>query len=184
MLKYKHGIENLTNVKFEPRPHLCFLYNLEGLGITPEEFAASIEGWSMDIYKWEIVGRKGGNPGRQRKCPWCDIKQDNLIEHMALAHYKKEKHLEIFKMQNALYSTMLKKVKSDKRNYFSHAVLFGATCTYCKKPRIESRFGMCALPESARNKMRSFKLLGFSCQDFDAKKLDDEWLCAIIYPGG
>lgn len=179
-------IKNVTTLKLKdvtlnPMPHLCFLYDLKKLGITSEEFAASIEGWYMDIYKWiPTIGMGGAT--RQTKCPWCEEKYKDLIEHIDLAHHKKPKALDIVKMQNALYSKLMKKIKSNQRNYFSHAILFGSSCGYCIRPRIEGRFGMCALPESARNKMRSLRLLGFLCQDLDEDCLKEEWFCAIIYP--
>ena len=172
----------LEGVRLNPRPHLCFLYDLKKLGITTEEFIRSIEGWHMDVFEWRIAVKKGGAARRQTKCPWCEEKQKDLISHIDLVHNKKSEDLEVVKMQNALYSQLMKRIKSNKRNYFSHAVLFGSTCAQCVRPRIEGRFGMCALPESARNKMRSLKLLGFSCQSFDSKYIRSKWHCAVIYP--
>jgi len=109
----------------------------------------------------------------------CGAFEDHLMD---IYRYRINRGIpKTVKMQNELYSMLLKKVKSNKNLYFSHAVLFSAECSYCENPCVEGRHGMCALPESARNKMRSLNVFGFSCDSFDKDWLKDPWMCGIIY---
>lgn len=172
----------MTDIKLNPRPHLCFLYDFNRLGVTPKEVASSMEGWHMTIFRWIMKKGMGGTTS-QRKCPWCGENfPGNLWQHIVSEHHRNLAHLEVVKMQNALYSQLMKTIKSHRENYFSHAVLFGSTCKYCVRPRIKGREGMCALPESARNKQRSLSFLGFSCKGLSNESwLHDRWLCAILH---
>lgn len=101
--------------------------------------------------------------------------------YMDIFEFSSKRTLSIVKMQKELYSQLLRRVKSNKMNYFAHAFLFGASCQFCPNPSVEGRSGMCALPESARNKMRSLKLLGFSAYGFNPKWLDNEFMCGVAY---
>jgi hypothetical protein len=171
----------LRNVSFKSPKHPCFLYNVDALGITLEELQEAFEGMYMDVYEYVPLRKLMGGQKITTKCPWCGESFDNLVKHIWKEHKKKRDDLLIVKLQNELYKQQLRIVKSNKRNYFAHAVLFGSTCQYCVKPRIPGREGKCALPESARNKMRSLNVLGFSCDGFDSLQLSEKLMGGVIY---
>lgn len=164
------------NVELRPKASLCFMYWFKSLGVSPKEIAASLNYMYMDIYRWEDKGRQP----RISKCPWCGEKIEELEAHLK-SHGKSIDSLRIRKMQDALYRELMKKVKEDKNNYFSHVFLFGSSCQYCIKPLVKGRKGMCALPESARNKMRSLRTLGFKSDNFDPEWLSEEFMGGIAY---
>lgn len=126
------------------------------------------------LYDFESLGVTPNEVARALEGMWMDI-------FAFTTRSKKNWKQQVVTMQRELYSKLMKKVKSNKHNYFSHAVLFGATCQFCNSPVVEDRAGMCALPESARNKMRSLKLLGFSADNFDPEWLHNVWMCGVIY---
>lgn len=184
MLILEQKALKLKNVKFNSNMHPCFLYHLEVLGIDLEEICEAFEGMYMDVFVYKPTKKLMGGQKITIKCPWCGEKFDNLVKHTWKEHRKKRESLLVVKLQNELYKEQLKRVKRDKTNYFTHAVLFGATCQYCVRPAIPGREGKCALPESARNKMRSLKTLGFSCDGFNKSWLSEELMGGVIYRYG
>jgi len=154
----------------------CFMYKLEEAGISKCELRGYLHGKCMDIYRYHGVIR-----GRMQVCPWCRVKQtdhENLLFHIGRVHNKTGSNLWELRMQMDLYRLLLTYVRGG--NYDSLSFLTQSTCQFCVSSEVDGREGMCAIPESSRNKTRSFKLLGFRCEGFKWKDYDHTY-AAIVY---
>jgi hypothetical protein len=152
----------LKDPRLKPQKDLkCFLY-----GTHPDSLALDfLKTWLkedkfMDIY--EFTGRFGSSV----KCPWCGTKYYNLLEeHMEQKHKKTSEDLNTIKLSQKTYSLLLNYLRN--RNYETLAFYIHRVCAYCEKPNVKGREGKCAIPESARNKMRSIKELGLTFNGFN-----------------
>jgi len=167
----------INKPKFKPKhKSVCFMYRLADAGISTKELRGYFHGLCMDIYQYQGVIRSA-----MKVCPWCRAKQhshDNLLFHIGTAHNKTGSNLWELRMQLDLYRLLLTYVRNG--NYDALSFLTQSTCQFCEKPLVDGREGMCAIPESSRNKTRSLKLMGFSCDDFKWQEYDATH-CCIVY---
>jgi len=162
--------------KFKLSKSSCFMYELNRAGISKRELRGYFHGKCMDIYRYQGVIRS-----TMQVCPWCRAKQydhESLLFHIGRVHNKTGSNLWELRMQKDLYRLLLMYVRGG--NYDALSFLTQSTCQFCEKPNIDGREGMCAIPESSRNKTRSLKLLGFSCDGFSWKNYDHTH-AVIIY---
>jgi len=148
----------------------CFLYNFDLAGIVNKNLEKSFNGMTLYVYKFahkKIAGRK---------CFWCGKKlQDasKLLSHTLAMHQKTSADLELLRIQKELYSMLLKSIKAKKE--FFQFIFTWRSCQMCVNPITKGREGLCAIPESARNKCRSLKELGFDCDGFLDKWKSDRY---------
>ena len=137
----------------------CFLYDFKGGGFTRKQFERWLDGKIMDIYEFH------GRFGKSKKCPWCGepLNPDLMCICMAFSGRSLDDR-DTIKLSNHLYKLLLEYVRNE--NYETLGLFVHKKCCYCPKPLAEGRAGKCAIPESSRNKARSMKLLGLSCENF------------------
>lgn len=154
----------------------CFMYRFRDAGISRRELRGYFHGKCMDIYRYH-----GVILGRMQVCPWCRAKQrdhENLLFHIGRTHNKTGSNLWELRMQIDLYRLLLMYVRNG--NYDALSFLTQSTCQFCECPIVDGREGMCAIPESSRNKTRSLKILGFSCDGFKWQDYDHTHACIVF----
>lgn len=159
-----------------PVDNFCFFYDFERAGLVNEDLVNFFENKCIDIYQYN---KSLLTPLRAKKCPWCKVMYDDLEGHIFSAHKKKVIDYNLFKMQLEIYYKLLLPYVRNN-NYDALSFMIQGECVMCVEPRIKGREGMCALPESARNKIRSLTLLGFACEGFDVEDFDLSY-CGILY---
>lgn len=153
----------------------CFMYDFEKLGVTEKELQEFFEDAMLLVYKNENVKLSKS----LRKCIYCDIKTDNMKRHLAKKHNVPPSFIIRAKFQLKLYKKLLDLQRKKSTIY---ALVFTPNgCALCIEPVKEGREGLCALPESARNKVRGLTQLGFKCTDFEDKwKYNDRYGFIIV----
>ena len=168
--------------------HPCFLYDFESMGITKKHFAKQVMGQEAFLIEHPLK-----EAVRLMKCPWCDYNSKDhrnraqkkshyhgirLDEHIE-DHGKNVRDLQFYHFQQAVYSMKLGLIRQGYHEAI--AMLVNNTCQFCINPIAPGRKGKCALPESARNKMRSMCQLGFEEKALrEARKY--EWsMLAVIF---
>jgi len=152
------------------------MYDIAETGLIKRDLLKFFSGKCMDVYRYIGVIRS-----RMSVCPWCRKKHvDNkhLVAHISSKHNKYESTLFEYRMQLDLYRLLLEYCRNG--NYDAMSFLTQSVCQLCSMPLIDSRKGKCAIPESSRNKPRSFKILNFICDGFKWKDFDHNH-CAIVY---
>ena len=163
------------------KPHPCYLYDFDSMGITPEQFAEVIVGEEAMIFEKPFKDKLAGT-----KCPWCDYnarkkaQKGNLrtfdhqisMQNHIYTHVKNIVSYQVLKFQSELYTMRLQLVRQGHHECI--AFLVQHECNYCIAPVIEGREGMCALPTSTRNRMRSLKTLGYPIKSITKHRIY-EW---------
>lgn len=146
------------------RPTNCYLYDFKSMGITPAQFADVIVGKKAMLFEKEILPRLRGF-----NCHWCSFKearrkpyvkmtprlQDHIFSH-------KDKNIvsyQVYNFQKELYSLRLSLVRDGWDE--SICFLVQHDCQFCLDPLAKGREGICAIPTSTRNRMRSLKRLSY-----------------------
>jgi len=170
LLIKKMVIKN-CKLKFHPYDldETCYLYDFEKLGITEKELAKSFEGCHLRVYKNNMLSLSRSI----RKCIYCKELVTDMKSHLVI-HNKKEKDFIIAKFQLDLYKKLLDLIRS--KNVIFAFAFTTRNCDLCVDKVHKNRVGLCVIPESSRNKVRSLKMLGFSCDDFD-----DNWIQNAYY---
>lgn len=148
----------------------CFLYQFKNAGIGIKQLTKWFEGKTIDIYEFN------GRFGKVNTCPWCskkEIDEDHISEHNKTIH-----DIETIKLTTQAYSLLLKYTRT--RNYDALLFLVNRSCQFCIKPGSKDRVGKCELPESARNKVKSLKILGLKAKGFNINDYTDNSV-ALIY---
>jgi len=161
-IKHIHTII-LKGVKIQPEICDCFLHDYETLGVTEEQVRDHLEGQRMLIYTGDFSSHY-----KLRSCPWCHEKE-KLVDDFFTAehlreHNKKPIHAKIRKFQEELYSEKLRLIRSGEidHTYFMYT---NSACQLCDNMLARGP-GICAMPESARNKVRSLRVLRFKAKNF------------------
>jgi hypothetical protein len=139
----------------------CFLYDFQSLGVTPEQFVKIFIGRKAILFESPFNERIYG-----RKCPWCSFvagkgKSSKLsLTHHLFSHLGKNLlSYQLVGFQKKMYSIKLEFVR--KGYHETVAMFVEHSCQDCPKPVVQGREGMCAIPLSARSRMRSLKVLGY-----------------------
>lgn len=157
ILKYIHKFQ-LKNVKLEPKQTDCFLHDFDLLGVSTEDLRDELEGQIIRVYLGVMNNFKIGT-----KCFWCFQKFQNekeLLEHTVNVHYKTLKAMKVLRLQEELYRHKLNLFRAGviDATYFAYT---NWLCQHCDDRNARGR-GLCSIPESARNKVRSLNVLGLS----------------------
>jgi hypothetical protein len=145
-------------------PPSCFLYNFKSLGITPKQFADVFVGRTAVLFEKPFLDRITGT-----NCPWCEYKAPahapggkRLMDHIFTHPGKTILSYQLVKFQKEMHTLKLQFI----RKGFHEAVSFFVeySCQDCLNPSVRGREGMCAIPLSARPRMRSLKFLGYPIQ--------------------
>ena len=163
-------ISEITIKEWVPKikPHPCYLYDLEAMGITHLQFAEVIVGKKAYLFEAPFV-----EVIRSHKCPWCnynDMKQVGIgkrgahwsgimLQEHVYVHSKNIVDFQIYKFQEELYKFRLSLVRKEYKAALSFLVEH--ECQLCLNPRTEGRENKCAIPTSPRNRLRSLKVLGY-----------------------
>uniref|UniRef100_A0A6M3JSH8 Uncharacterized protein n=1 Tax=viral metagenome TaxID=1070528 RepID=A0A6M3JSH8_9ZZZZ len=149
----------------------CFLYQFKEGGFSVKQFTDWLDGKIMDIY--EFTGRFG----HSSRCPWCEY-EGNLVQGHIRKHKKTEEDINTVKLSKQAYGLLLDYLRNG--NYDALIMYVHRSCQYCINPITKGRKGMCAIPESARNKMRSVGDLRLRFNDFKTGNYGSCAVC-IIY---
>ena len=150
------------------KPHKCYLYDLEAMGITPEQFADVISGSQAYLFEKPFTDFL-----RASRCAWCeynDKKQKGIgkrgkmwggirLQDHVYTHNKNIVDFQINKFQQELYTLRLGLVR--KGFHAALSFLVEHECQLCLNPIAEGREGKCTIPTSPRNRVRSLKTLGY-----------------------
>ena len=161
----------IKNSKVKINSDGCYLYEFSQYGFTEKEFCKWLDGKIMDIWNVNI------SSSRVIKCPWCGKKPNNLKEHIK-EHNKKLKHIDALKLARKSYSILLNYIRNN--NYDALAFFINHKCHMCDRHYTKDRKFKCQIAESSRNKMRSFKELGFKCDGFNKEDYPSNTI-AIVY---
>ena len=164
------------------KSHKCYLYDLETLGVTPEQFADVIAGSQAYLFEKPFTTFL-----RASRCAWCEYNDRNekrigkrkgvrwkgaTLQDHVYTHNKNIVDFQINKFQQELYSLRLGLVR--KGFHAALNFLVEHECQLCLNPIAEGREGKCAIPTSPRNRVRSLKTLGYPIKHL--KKLrTEEW---------
>lgn len=159
MKVYRIHSLTLKNVRLNIQPTACFMHDYELLGVTHDDVRDELEGCVMYIYTGDFTGKL-----RATKCPWCDEKPDDLVRHAAVTHGKTDINIKMFKFQQEMYRERLVLLRSGVIDH-TYFVYLNKICQFCDDETRRGR-GLCAIPESARNKTRSLLLMGFEADSF------------------
>jgi hypothetical protein len=98
---------------------------------------------------------------------WFEGKMMDVYELLRPYRFRKDhsERDETIRLSNDLYRLLLNYLRSG--HYDALSFLVHRECSYCVKPNIKGREGLCAIPESSRNKPRSLRVLGFECANFN-----------------
>ena len=153
----------LNHVKLElSLKSKCFLHDLEFLGTDQQEFEKDLEGQQMLIYTGDFT------KNNTLRCIWCDepifTDLDLFEQHIYEAHKKISIDIQLIKFQKELYKEKLHLMRAGEidHTYFIYMV---KDCQMCSNQRARGR-GLCAIPESARNKTRSINAIGLEADGF------------------
>ena len=157
----------IRNCKLNNRmkTHSCFLYDFNKLGITYPQLEEAFEGCELRVYRND--SKKERLSDRLQKCLYCGEKFDNLAKHLKTVHNIPTLNVATARFQLDLYREMLRLVRKDVNIWYF--VFTSVTCQLCDGKKKDNREGICLLPESTRNKVRSLNVLGFTCDGFDDK---------------
>ena len=163
----------IKNPNIDIQETRCFLYDFKGGGFSLKQFTKWLDGKLLDVY--EFTGRFG----QSRVCPWCKepLNDDGICICMAFGD-RNEDSMNTIKLSNQLYRLLLDYVRNG--NYDALSFLMKKECQYCINPVAEGREGLCAIPESARNKPRSMRLLGLEFGNFNFANFSPNAV-AILY---
>lgn len=162
----------------------CYMYDLDGLGVSLKELKKYFNKKCLDIYKYTGVVKSTATV-----CPWCRqnglpkerykfSEHDELVVHIQRVHNKLASNLWELRMQLDLYKLLLEYVRNG--SYDALSFTLHSDCQMCAIPNLKGREGKCAIPESSRNKVRSLRRFGFKCSDFDLRNYNHIH-CAILY---
>jgi len=160
-------------IKLSSKNAACFMYDFDKLGITNKELAKAFEGAKLWVYKVDKLEMSKST----RKCPYCGELHPNLKKHLK-EHKRTSKDVALLKFQQKLYKELLDVQR--KKQTIAAFVFTGSGCKMCANPIKKGREGLCAVPESARNKIRSLKTVGFECDGFKDKWLGEKYGVIII----
>lgn len=163
----------INNCRLNFKEDPCFMYNLESNGLIKDDLEEAFNGRNLLVYRYIATTLKGMT---KRKCPWCKEVVKDLMTHMD-EHGKDLDDYVAWKMQDRLYGLLLSKVK---KGYYFATSYTNQKCQYCIDPIKEGREGMCSVPESARNKVMSFRVMGFRCDEFKVEWLKRKDIVYII----
>jgi len=182
------GIKLLGAVKIREwipklkKPHKCFLYDFEKMGITPKQFSDVIINRRAYLFEKPFKDRLAGYC-----CPWCEYNSKKELSGLQKPNYygvRMQDHLyvhkknlvsyQVRKFQEELYTIRLQLVREGWHECM--AFLVEHECQFCITPRVKGRKGMCSIPSSTRNRMRSLKTLGYPIKHLIRKK-KHEWSC-------
>jgi len=155
----------LEDVTISPMKSKCFLHDYEFLRLKTKDIRDELEGQVMLVYFGDFSKKIN-----IRKCPWCgEHHKEDFEEHIYRKHKKTLKMLQVLKFQQELYKEKLILLRSLKidHTYFIYTNWF---CQHCDNPLARGK-GVCAIPESARNKTRSLYAMGFK-----AKNFPEDWI--------
>ena len=163
----------LKGVKLDPKPSKCFIHDWEFLGVDVKDVQEELEGQKVIVYTGDFTSNV-----RFGKCPWCkSYPEEDMGPHM-FGHNKSMIDLLTFKFQFELYREKLNLLRARiiDQTYF---VYLNGMCQMCADMRARGR-GLCSIPESARNKVRSLKQMGFSADNFPSSFLKRKNLGYLI----
>lgn len=120
---------------------------------------------------------KGGGISKKRYEQWLNGKIMDVYEYTG--RFGSSKKSEAVRLAEKAYSQLLLPYLRGG-NYEALAFLMHKECEYCDNPIVYGREGKCALPESARNKMRSIRLLGLEMPNFRLASFGANVVC-IVY---
>jgi hypothetical protein len=163
----------IRNVKLRIKPtNRCFLYNFKEAGISKQELTEWFEGRIMDVY--QFTGRFGAS----HKCPWCDESFFSDITHHIKTHGKTIDDLNTKKLGQKAYSLLLKYSREESYDVLGFYV--NAECQDCTWDFTEDRANKCQIPEATRSRLRSLKVMGFKCNNFNIVNYQQDAV-AFIY---
>ena len=172
----------------EPKKHSCFLYGFKRLGITKKQFGEIISGHEAILFEKPLEEKL-----RAVRCPWCEFNQrdkdkttrflhkkfkHHSLEYHVYEHNKNFVQVQAKKFQQELYTLRLGLVRQGYHGCIPFLVEH--ECQFCIKPVVEGRKGMCSIPESSRNKMRSLKVLGYPIKEITKHRLIEWSMLGII----
>jgi len=171
----------------EIKHHKCYLYDLEAMGITPEQFADVISGSNAYLFEKPLV-----EVIRSNKCAWCeynDRKQNGIgkrgatwrgtmLQDHVYVHNKNIVDFQVNKFQQELYTLRLQLVR--KGFHAALNFLVEHECQLCLNPIAEGREGKCAIATSPRNRIRSLKTLGYPIKHLKKLKVEEWSILGII----
>lgn len=163
----------LKDVKLSPLPSDCFMHDFDLLGVTVADVRDELEGQRMLIYTGDFA-----SGFRISSCPWCKESFQNIDVHIFDKHTKTIVQLKMYKFQIDLYKERLRLLRAGLIDH-TYFVYMNQQCQFCDFERARGP-GLCAIPESARNKTRSLVHLGFSASNFPASLLKKSNIGYII----
>jgi hypothetical protein len=166
-----HSIK-LQGVSIAPKECDCFLHDYELLGVTLKEIVDDLEGQRMLIYTGDF-----SRDTNLRNCPWCKQKVDNPTTHCKSSALS----VKVLKFQIELYREKLRLLRTGEIDH-SYFVYTNWLCQHCVDKTTRGR-GLCSIPESARNKVRSLRVMGFKASNFISSLLKKPNIGYIIGKG-
>lgn len=162
----------IKDCKIEPKITTeCYLYDFKLIGVTKENLEEVFNGSTLLVYKF------AGNTN-PRRCFYCGKKlTDNskLLKHVQLKHQKTSEDIRLLKIQEHMYKNLLNSLRKKNNKSFFHLTFTWRECQMCDSYVAKGREGICSIPESSRNKIRSLKQLGFSCKGFKKRWKSDDY---------
>jgi len=170
------------------KKHPCFLYGFKQLGITKKQFGKIISGYEAILFEKPLEEKL-----RAVRCPWCEFNQreqekkrrhlhkkfkQNNLEYHVYKHNKNFVEVQVKKFQQELYTLRLGLVRQGYHGCIPFLVEH--ECQFCIEPVVKDRKGMCSIPESSRNKMRSLKTLGYPIKEITKHRLIKWSMLGII----
>jgi len=167
------------------KPHKCFLYDFKSMGITSEQFADIIIDKPAYVFEKPFQQHLRGYC-----CPWCEYDSRKMqkkgiqpfwhgvqMQDHLYVHKKNLVSYQVLKFQQELYTLRLQLVREGWHECM--AFLVQHECQFCISPRVKGRKGMCSIPSSTRNRMRSLKTLSYPIKHIKKKRMY-EWSCLGI----
>lgn len=148
--------------------HKCYLYDLDALGVTPEQLADVISGSKAYLFEKPFDSFLRAN-----RCAWCEYNDRRqhgvgkkrakwrgiILQDHIYVHNKNIVDFQVNKFQQELYTLRLQLVR--KGYCAALSFLVEHECQLCLNPVVEGREGKCAIATSPRNRVRSLKNLGY-----------------------